>query len=127
MKNAQRLTGRIVALNYQHNSQELKQVTLDTFSNNRITLTSGDILNPELSQSETSNPELLKPEFIEIENLNNFRERFQEAANFGHGLALILDRQVKKIINLIILPQQDLSVQLQGPTGNPGCVPGVNC
>lgn len=131
MKKERRIIGCIVSLNYQGNSHELKQITLETFSNDRINLTKNKILIPSLSEPEASSHELLNPEFIEIENSNDFRETFQEAANFGHGLALILDLEAKKIASLVILPNQcsrEQLAQLQGPTGDPGyCIPGYNC
>ena len=70
-------TGCITALSYEENGQDLSAITFDG----------------GLSISTT-----------QAENLNDFRERLQEAANFGHGVTLILDSVNKKILRLNIFP-----------------------
>ncbi len=127
------VNGCITALNYQQNSEQncqvLEQITLDMlFCDGSITLTSNDP-SPGLIK-----PEFTKHEFIKIENLNDFRETFQEAANFGHGVVLNIDYEKMQIVSLSIFPHQCLPEEKQvlallkksskGGTQPPGHSPG---
>ena len=40
----------------------------------------------------------------DVSNLDDFRERLQEAANYGHGVTFCLDRTNKRIFMLHIIP-----------------------
>jgi len=42
----------------------------------------------------------------DIANLKDFRERLQEAANFGHAVSFCLNKATKKMVMLNILPCQ---------------------
>ena len=67
----------ITHLRYQENDHDLQQVTLDDGS----VFTTGTITN-----------------------LNDFRERFQEAANFGHGVTFCVNTEEKRMFMLNIFP-----------------------
>lgn len=99
MGNTQQVSGCIISLTYQQNSQVLQQITLDTLDDSSITLTSAKISSPE-----SIKPEFEKQEFIKIENLNDFQETFQEAANFEHGVTLTINRENMQIVSLSIFP-----------------------
>jgi len=67
----------ITHLRYQENDKDLQQITLD----NGTVYTNADITN-----------------------LNDFRERLQEAANFGHGVTFCVDKDKKRMFMLNIFP-----------------------
>ena len=67
----------ITHLRYQENDKDLQQITLD----NGTAFTNADITN-----------------------LNDFRERLQEAANNGHGVTFCIDREKKRMFMLNIFP-----------------------
>lgn len=101
MESTQQVNGCIISLTYQQNSQVLQQITLDTLNDSSITLTSA-----EISSNESIKPEFVKQEFIKIENLNDFQETFQEAANFEHGVTLTINREKMQIVSLSIFPRR---------------------
>lgn len=131
-ENVQQVNGCIKSLTYQQNSEQnnqvLQQITLDTLRDGSITLTSSGI-----SSLESVKPEFIEQKFLKIENLNDFQETFQEAANFEHGVVLAIDHEAGRIISLSIFPRQCVRQQqlrnftLGGPGVNPGCIPGWNC
>ncbi len=67
----------ITHLRYQNGDEDLQQITLDD----------GSIFTNAV-----------------VTNLNNFRERLQEAANFGHGITFCHDKENKKMFMLNIFP-----------------------
>ncbi|MCI0560260.1 MAG: hypothetical protein MN733_17375 [Nitrososphaera sp.] len=67
----------ITHLRYQEKDQDLQQITLD----GGTAYTAADIVN-----------------------LNDFRERLQEAANFGHGITFCINTEEKKMFMLNIFP-----------------------
>lgn len=113
MENAQvtgmtptQLSGFITALSYQPNSQTLNQITLQVSSEDgtsSITFTKHEMSNIDLLK-----PEFVNRKFIKLENLNEFQEKFQEAANFKHEVALTLDRKKMMIVSLSIFPRRFL-------------------
>lgn len=65
-------------------------------------------------------------------NLNDFKERFQEAANFGHSVKLTISESAKnsenKIVSLSIFPRQCLeNDQVTKLFAQSNCTPGINC
>ncbi|NIR47458.1 MAG: hypothetical protein GWN55_01705 [Phycisphaerae bacterium] len=67
----------ITHLRYQEKDEDLQQITFDdgtVFTNSDIT------------------------------NINDFRERLQEAANFGHGVTFCVDKDKKRMFMLNIFP-----------------------
>lgn len=103
-------TGCITALTYCANG-ELETVRIDN-----ITFTSKPIQNDKNSGL----------------NLNDFKERFQEAANFGHSVKLTISESAEnsnnKIDSLYIFPYQRFDkVRNNILLANTDCSPGINC
>jgi hypothetical protein len=67
----------ITHLRYQDNDKDLQQITLDD----------GSVFTTAT-----------------VTNLNDFRERLQEAANFGHGITFCHDTREKRMFMLNIYP-----------------------
>lgn len=65
-------------------------------------------------------------------NLNDFKERFQEAANFGHRIELTISESAEncknEIVGLSIFPHQCLDKQRDKILlAQTNCIPGYNC
>ncbi|WP_299484866.1 hypothetical protein [Acaryochloris sp. IP29b_bin.137] len=104
-------TGCITALTYCANG-DLETVRIDD-----ITFTSKSIQNDKNSGL----------------NLNDFKERFQEAANFGHSVRLTINESTEssknKIVSLSVFPHRCLNkgrnnILLSQQTN---CIEGINC
>ena len=92
------VNGCITSLNYHKNSDDLQQITLNTFSDGII------IFTKDCNAVSTSEDK--KYELIKILNLGDFHKRLQEAANFGHRVCVVFCED--KIISLNILPHKCL-------------------
>ena len=104
-------TGCITALTYCANG-DLETVRIDD-----ITFTSKLIQNDKNSGL----------------NLNKFKERFQEAANFGHSVRLTINESTEssenKIVSLSVFPNQCLNKDQNNIlfSQQPNCIQGINC
>ncbi|NJK40946.1 MAG: hypothetical protein HC934_05545 [Acaryochloridaceae cyanobacterium SU_2_1] len=84
------------------------------------TATIDDITFTSLWTSEKDDPKV-----VVVSNLATFQAKLEEAANFGHTVALTINLESHIIQSLSLYPSQSLQNKSFG--SGPNCIPGFNC
>lgn len=123
------VNGCITAINYkcgdEVSASAIVQISIST-ANGLVILT-----NSPPPPLEFVIPDFRTNEFIQVENLNNFAAIWQEAVNFGHGVAIVIEEN--NIVSLSVFPRRCLIRQPKvlaftgDPTPPPPCTPGWDC
>ena len=88
------LSGEVIFQNYDSNSENLTQVTIQTPKGENFTLSNNEHfkLNPEIFVTLANTYLINRPAVVYIKNLNDFIDRFQDASKYKQDVACIYSR-----------------------------------